>query len=57
MNALKPDVDATPVILVEDLTHRFGEFVAVDHIRYWFSLIMLQAIDLVLVQSDYAPGY
>jgi ABC-type uncharacterized transport system ATPase subunit len=33
MNALKPGVDATPVILAEDLTRRFGDFTAVDHIR------------------------
>ncbi len=33
MNTLKPGVDATPVILAEDLTRRFGDFVAVDHIR------------------------
>jgi ABC-2 type transport system ATP-binding protein len=31
--ALKPGVDATPVILAEDLTRRFGDFVAVDHIH------------------------
>lgn len=33
MNALKPGMDAAPVILAEDLTRRFGDFVAVDHIR------------------------
>jgi ABC-2 type transport system ATP-binding protein len=33
MNALKPDVAATPLILAEDLTRRFGDFVAVDHIH------------------------
>ena len=33
MDALKPGADAIPVILAEDLTRRFGDFVAVDHIR------------------------
>ena len=33
MSALKPDVSTTPVILAEDLTRRFGDFTAVDHIR------------------------
>ena len=33
MNALKPGLDAAPVILAEDLTRRFGDFVAVDHIH------------------------
>ena len=33
MNALKPGMDAAPVILAEDLTRRFGDFVAVDHIN------------------------
>ena len=33
MSALKPDVDATPVILAENLTRRFGDFTAVDHIH------------------------
>ncbi len=33
MNALKPSVDAAPVILADDLTRRFGDFTAVDHIH------------------------
>ena len=33
MNALKPGMDAAPVILAEGLTRRFGDFVAVDHIN------------------------
>jgi hypothetical protein len=33
MNVLKPGVAAAPVILADGLTRRFGEFVAVDHIR------------------------
>jgi ABC-2 type transport system ATP-binding protein len=33
VNALKPGVDAAPVILAEDLTRRFDDFIAVDHIH------------------------
>lgn len=33
MNPPQPDAAATPIILAEDLTRHFGDFVAVDHIR------------------------
>ncbi|MFO1370860.1 MAG: ABC transporter ATP-binding protein [Candidatus Competibacteraceae bacterium] len=33
MNPLKPGMDAAPVILAENLTRRFGDFTAVDHIH------------------------
>lgn len=33
MSAPNADVDAAPLILAEDLTHRFGDFVAVDRVR------------------------